>query len=97
MINKKYKNIKTEKKGIRYYSSILYPKIPESPDDIYIISKKSDRLDVLASKYYNDSRYWKIIALANELGNGSFNVDAGIQLRIPMNLESVSTLFLEIV
>ena len=43
------------KEGISYITNPVYPSIPESEDDIYIIASVSDRYDKLASQYYNDS------------------------------------------
>ena len=74
----------------RYLSSIIYPKIKPSDDDLYIISESSDRLDILASKYYNDKTLWWIIATANNLNDANFFVEPGIQLRIPSDLTSIS-------
>ena len=67
----------------KYLGSVLYPKIKPNDNDMYIISQQSDRLDILASKYYNDKTLWWIIATANNLGQGTLNVEAGIQIRIP--------------
>jgi hypothetical protein len=65
------------------YQTVRY-RIPIITDqDIYIFSRAGDRLDLLASEFYNDVRLWWIIAEANNLGKGSFNVAPGIQLRIP--------------
>ena len=51
----------------KYLSSMIYPKIKPSNDDLYIISEGGDRLDILADKYYNDSSqnsYYKDIQLS---------------------------------
>ena len=37
-----------------YYKNLEYPSIPVSADDLYIISKSTDRLDLLANDYYGD-------------------------------------------
>ena len=52
-------------KNIRYYKNIEYPEIPISENDIYILSKSTDRLDLLAKDYYNDVRLWWVISKAN--------------------------------
>ncbi len=41
---------KTDTKKM-YLSSIIYPKIKASNDDVYVISVLGDRLDILALKY----------------------------------------------
>ena len=73
----------------RYLSSIIYPKIKPSDDDLYIISESSDRLDILASKYYNDKTLWWIIATANNLNDASLSITPGTQIRIPSNLSRI--------
>jgi len=72
-----------------YLSSIIYPKIKPSDDDLYIISESSDRLDILASKYYNDKTLWWIIATANNLNDASLSITPGTQMRIPSNLSRI--------
>ena len=73
----------------KYLSSIIYPKIKPSDDDLYIISEVSDRLDILASKYYNDKTLWWIIATANNLNDASLSITPGTQMRIPSNLSRI--------
>ena len=67
----------------RYYKNIEYPEIPVTPNDIYIISKSTDRLDLLAQRYFGDVRSWWIIAEANSLEVLSYDLKPGLQLRIP--------------
>jgi len=66
----------------------IYPTVERSTDDLYLITQITDRLDLLADKYYNDSSLWWVIALANNLGKGTLIVEPGIQLRIPNNPQS---------
>jgi hypothetical protein len=73
----------------KYLGSIIYPKIKPSDNDLYIISEVSDRLDILASKYYNDQSLWWIIATANNLNDASLSIEPGLQLRIPGNLSKI--------
>ena len=65
------------------------PKIPKTPDDRYIFSREGDRLDQLAFEFYEEPRYWWIIATANNLGKGTLNVEPGIQIRIPFPIEGL--------
>lgn len=90
-LNKRYQNnkIKLNEFNKAVYTSMLYPTIYYSNSDIFITTDESDRLDLLAHKYYGDVRYWWIIAQANHLGKGSFVVPPGIRLRIPKNLNSI--------
>ncbi len=73
----------------KYLESTIYPKIKPTNEDIYIISTQSDRLDLLASKYYGDPTYWWIISVANNLNDASLAIESGKQLRIPANLTQV--------
>ena len=73
----------------RFFSSTLYPTIERSFEDIYIVANESDRLDLLAYKYYNNTKYWWIIAQANALGKGGFHITPGTQIRIPKNLSKI--------
>lgn len=73
----------------RYLESVIYPKIPLSDDDYYIITTASDRLDLLSNQYYGDPKFWWVIAVANNLNNASLYVDAGRQLRIPTDLTPI--------
>lgn len=73
----------------RYISSTIYPKIKPSNDDFYIIAEQSDRLDILASKYFGDQSLWWVIAVANNLNNASYFIETGKQLRIPGNISVI--------
>jgi len=92
----RYSNISSSIRwdGKQIYSSVTYPLVTPQDSDIVIITNDTMYLDVLAYKYYNDySLYW-IISLANNgLGNGRLSVPAGIQLRIPINVNSIITQF----
>ena len=75
----------------RYYKNIEYPEIPVTPNDIYIISKSTDRLDLLAFDYYNDENLWWIISKANpdKIKRDSLFLDPGLQIRIPLDVENI--------
>lgn len=66
----------------RYISSIEYPIIEKLESDTYIISKKTDRLDLLSHTYYNDSSLYWILAICNNI-KGTIYIKPGIQLCIP--------------
>jgi hypothetical protein len=74
-----------------YMQSTIYPKIKASDNDFYIISEAGDRLDLLAKKYYNNTSLWWIIAVANNLNDGNFFVEEGLQLRIPSDVAKISS------
>jgi len=71
------------------YASTIYQDIPVVLGDLYIESKFGDRLDLLAAKYFKDARLWYLIAIANNIGKGTLNIEPGIRLRIP-NTNSVT-------
>ncbi len=90
-MNYRYQNIEITKNntGERYYSNNIYPDIPLSNNDSYIIAVLGDRLDLLAFDFYGDTSFWWVIASANSLPGDSLYVEPGMQLRIPIDLSSV--------
>ena len=83
-------NGKLDERGKRVMKPLLYPPIPRSVNDIYILTTPGDRLDLLAKKYYGDVGYYWMIAQANGIGKGSLTIPIGVQLRIP---KEISTIF----
>jgi nucleoid-associated protein YgaU len=73
-------------KGKRRYETLYYPKFEKRSSDIYIITKRLDRLDNIAHQYYGDPRFWVIIAKSNKLHAGSIHPPVGFRLRIPYPL-----------
>lgn len=87
----RYENIpvvRSESKK-RYYKTNIYPQIPLSENDLYVIATETDRYDLLAYTYYQDVTYWWIIPTANNLSCDSLYPTPGIQLRIPSDLYGV--------
>lgn len=80
----KYQNI-----GSQYYLNNVYPDIPVSTNDDYIITVLGDRLDLLAYDFYNDVSLWWIIASANALPGDSIYLEPGLQLRIPIYIAGI--------
>ena len=90
MLNRyKYTTETTGSYSNRHYETTLMPTIKPNIKDIYIYASSTDRLDLLAQKYYGDARYWWIIGLANNLGKGSVQIPVGKQIRIPADIISV--------
>jgi len=87
----KNENPNVGKMGTPYYKTTLYPTIPLSENDIYIITDSGDRLDLLANQFYNDFELWWIISIANpnKINMGSIFIKEGTQLRIPLNVSEV--------
>jgi len=71
--------------GTRYKESIIIPNIPITQDDRYVEVSITDRLDLLAHKYYGNRNFWWIIAAANGIGKGTLYIQAGTILRLPAN------------
>jgi hypothetical protein len=82
-------NGKLDERGKRVMKPLLYPPIPRSVNDIYILTTPGDRLDLLAKKYYGDVGYYWMIAQANGIGKGSLTIPIGVQLRIPKEISTI--------
>jgi hypothetical protein len=83
------------KDKMRSYKNIEYPKIEVDSNDIYIISKIGDRLDLLAQDFYGNPKYWWVISRANcsKIKSDSFFINPGLQIRIPNNITEAYSLF----
>jgi len=80
--------------GRRHYSNPIYPEIPVSEDDIYIITSLGDRYDVLAQEFYGESELWWILPISNPGSRRDSLIPyPGQQLRIPSNKEQIISLF----
>jgi len=76
-------------KGTRYYRDNRYPEIPRSNNDLYVITTKEDRYDLLANQYFNNPSFWWIISAANPQYIGSMYPPPGVQIRIPANISFI--------
>ena len=67
-------------------------------DDVYIITKDGDRLDLLAEQFYKDTELWWVISISNinKIKRDSFFIEPGTQIRIPQNVESIQDAFNEL-
>ena len=78
------------KKRKRFYTTVKYPEIPLSVSDIYVITQKSDRYDILANQYYGDKSLWWVISIANpSITQNTIYPPVGTQLRIPTNVNKI--------
>ena len=82
--------------GKPYRRTTLYPEIPPTSEDFYIITTAGDRYDKLALQFYSDSSLWWIIASANNSEQGSLQVQPGVQIRIPADKAAVLDLFRQV-
>ena len=95
----RYQSINTERVngvGKTFYVNAVYPDIPVSNGDIYLITTIADRLDLMAQDYYGDSTLWWVIASANALKSDTIYPPIGVQLRIPINIQTIITSFKQV-
>jgi len=91
----RYKTIKRSNtdQGREYINNAVYPDIPLSENDSYVITQDGDRYDTLAKYFYNDQTLWWIIASANNSTRDSLFIEPGVQLRIPASKDRAVDLF----
>lgn len=91
----RYRDTKRSKTsdGVEYINNPIYPDIPLSDQDYYVISTGGDRYDTLAQQFYSDHTLWWIIAMANNSERASLIVEPGIQLRIPADKDRILQLY----
>ena len=79
----------------KYFNNVLYPVVNNSSNDVYIITREGDRLDLLAHEVYKDSSLWWILVKANPnlVRRDSFYIKPGIRLRIPTNVSDIKEKF----
>jgi hypothetical protein len=87
--------IRSTKDKRKFYKYLKYPNIPVDINDLYIISKNGDRIDLMANSYYGDPNLWWVIVKANpnKLKRDSFFIPVGIQIRIPSNIEGILNVY----
>jgi hypothetical protein len=88
----RYQNIRTDKysgTGSVYFLNNIYPEIPLTENDNYVITTLGDRFDILANNFYGDPSLWWVIPSANGLPGDSLSPEPGIQLRIPIDIRSI--------
>jgi hypothetical protein len=73
----------------KVHINVFYPYIPPTSADVYVITVRGDRYDLLASNYYGDVSLWRLIPRANNLVCDSLYPPVGIQLRIPANAQTL--------
>lgn len=91
----RYENIKqiTTVGGIAYRTSTVYPEVPLSENDFYVITSAGDRYDTLAQQFYSDYSLWWIIAAANNSQQAALTMEPGVQIRIPANPSQIVSQF----
>jgi len=91
----RYRDIKKSRTtdGVQFINNPIYPEIPLSENDYYVISTSGDRYDTLAKDFYGDHTLWWIIASANNSQRASLIVEPGVQLRIPADKDTIVQLY----
>lgn len=91
----RYENIKQfiTTDGITYRTNAIYPEVPLSENDFYVITTAGDRYDTLAQQFYSDYTLWWIIAAANNSQQAALTVEPGVQIRIPANPSQIVSQF----
>ncbi len=72
-----------DQNGFDYFEINDLPVIPEQVDDIQYLVKTTDRIDLLAYRYYGDVVLWWIIALVNNMELLPNDLVEGETIRIP--------------
>jgi hypothetical protein len=75
--------------GEQYYKGVIYPEIPRTDNDLYVITTYEDRFDLLANQLYQSPSLWWVIAAANPEYYNSRYAPIGFQIRIPANVAGV--------
>lgn len=79
--------------GKRRWETMYYPTFEKRNSDIYIMTKRMERLDLLANEYYGDPRLWWVISRSNtHIPKGTFQIPPGKRLRIPNPLTVLTVL-----
>ncbi len=66
----------------------LGPDILDGVQTVEHALRLGERLDTIAHRYYGDSDYWWVIALANRIQD-PFSLTVGQRLRIPTDVKSI--------
>lgn len=72
-----------EVNGIQFWDLDNLPTIPLSADDFYYFVRATDRMDLLATRFYGDPNLWWVIAVANDMDILPTNLQVGTTIRIP--------------
>jgi len=75
--------IRIDKNGRQYRARTDYTQFPLRESDIYYVTTQGDRLDLLAQRYFGSVTQWWVISEANNLEVLSYDLEPGVQLRIP--------------
>lgn len=69
--------------GVEFWDMNDFATVPEQPDDLRYEVQSIDRLDTLAYRFYGNSIFWWVIAIANDMELIEVELNEGTRLRIP--------------
>jgi hypothetical protein len=69
--------------GVECWELPEYPTISAEPDDVLYTVARTDRIDLLAHRFYNSSELWWVIALANGFRLLPSDMRENMVLRVP--------------
>jgi hypothetical protein len=69
--------------GVEFWDTLVLPDPVSRQDDIIHVVGQTDRIDLLADRYYQDAGLWWVIAWANNLDIIPTDLNEGAQIRIP--------------
>lgn len=76
-------DVDEDQNGFDFFELTEYPDLPEQPDDIDYLVKTTDRIDLLAYKFYGDPVLWWVISIANDFELLPNDLVDGETIRIP--------------
>jgi hypothetical protein len=68
---------------VEFWDVLDLPTIVAQPDDLQYQVLRSDRIDLLSQRFYQDPRLWWVIAAANDMEILPTDLNEGDQLIIP--------------
>jgi nucleoid-associated protein YgaU len=77
---------------VEFWDTLVLPDPVSRQDDITHTVTQTDRIDLLADRYYQDAGLWWVIAWANNLDILPTDMNEGAQLRIPSKAYVISEL-----
>lgn len=68
---------------VEFWDTVVLPDFTPSRNDIVHVVSQSDRIDLIASRYYQDAALWWVVAWANNLEILPSDMKEGTALVIP--------------
>ena len=68
---------------VEFWDTLVLPDPVSRQDDITHVVTQTDRIDLIANRYYQDAGLWWVVAWANNLDILPTDLKEGAQLRIP--------------